>query len=65
VLKLCRYLARPPIATERLTGLEDGRVRYELKKAWRDGTRAVLLQPLDLIARVVAMIPPPGFNMTR
>jgi hypothetical protein len=41
------------------------RVRYELKKTWRDGTRAVLLQPLDLIARVVAIIPPPGFNMTR
>jgi len=63
--RLCRYLARPPIATERLTRLADGRVRYEMKKAWRDGTRAVLLEPLDLIARVVAMIPPPGFNMTR
>lgn len=63
--RLCRYLGRPPIAEERLTRLDDGRLRYELKRAWKDGTRAVILSPLDLCARVCALIPRPGFNMVR
>ena len=63
--RLCRYLGRPPIANERLTRMLDGRLRYELKRVWKDGTRAVVLAPLDLIARVVAMIPPPRVNMIR
>jgi hypothetical protein len=63
--RLCRYLGRPPIAEERLTRREDGRLCYELKRAWKDGTRAVILSPLDLCARVCALIPRPGFNMVR
>ena len=32
--RMCRYLARPPIATARLTETGDGdELRYELKKA--------------------------------
>jgi hypothetical protein len=52
--RLWRYMARPPIAAEPLSRVAYGCVRYEMKKAWRDGTRTVLLEPLDLIARVVA-----------
>jgi hypothetical protein len=63
--RLCRYLGRPPIAQQRLTRLADGRLRYQFKKPWRDRTQAILLEPLDLIARIVAMIPAPGFNMVR
>src|SRR5690606_33686713 len=63
--RLCRYLARPPIAQDRLELLADGRVHYTLKKAWRDGTRAIVLEPHGLIARLCAMIPPPRFNMIR
>jgi len=63
--RMCRYLARPPIAQERLTLRDDGSVKYTMKKAWRDGTHAIVLQPLDLIARLCAMIPPPRFNMIR
>jgi hypothetical protein len=63
--RLCRYLGRPPIAEERLTRLDDGRLRYELKRAWKDGTHSVLLSPLELCARVCALIPRPGFHMVR
>jgi hypothetical protein len=63
--RLCRYLGRPPIAEERLSQMDDGRRHYELKRAWKDGTRAVILSPLNLIARVCALIPAPGFNMVR
>jgi hypothetical protein len=63
--RLCRYLGRPPIAEERLTRTNDGRLRYELKRAWKDGTHSVLLSPLELCARVCALIPRPGFHMVR
>lgn len=63
--RLCRYLARPPIAQERLAREEDGRLRYELKKPWRDGTYAVVLEPLELLSRMAAMVPPPRFHMIR
>ena len=63
--RMCRYLARPPIAQHRLTRRWDDTIQYTMKKSWRDGTRAIVLQPLDLIARLCAMIPPPRFNMIR
>ena len=52
--RLCRYLTRPPIASERLSLDEDGRVVYRLRRHWKDGTRAVVFEPLDFIARLAA-----------
>jgi hypothetical protein len=63
--RLCRYLGRPPIAQERLECLPDGRIRYTMKKAWRDGTKAIVFQPMDLIARLCAMVPPPRMHLIR
>lgn len=39
--RMCRYLARPPIAQHRLTRRSDGTVQYTMKKVWRDGTGLV------------------------
>jgi hypothetical protein len=36
-----------------------------MKKPWRDGTTALVFEPLDLVARICAMIPPPWFHMVR
>ena len=36
-----------------------------MKKAWRDGTHAFLFEPLDLVARLCAMVPPPRVHMIR
>lgn len=63
--QLCRYIARPPIAQERLHLLEDGRIRYDMKRVWKDGTKAIVISPLDFIARLCALVPPPYFNLTR
>ncbi|KIG12836.1 hypothetical protein DB30_00954 [Enhygromyxa salina] len=38
---------------------------YKFKRAWKDGTHAVVLEQLDFIARLVALIPPPRFHMLR
>ena len=63
--RLCRYIARPPLSLERLEAHPDGRVRIRFKSAWKDGTHSVLLDPLDFISRLCALIPPPRFHMLR
>jgi hypothetical protein len=63
--RLCRYTARPPVCQERLELTESGQVVYRFKRAWRSGAHAVVLDPLDFIARLAALIPPPRFNMLR
>ena len=39
--------------------------RYGFKKPWRDGTHAVVLEPLDLIGRLSAIVPPPRWHLIR
>jgi hypothetical protein len=63
--RLCRYVARPPLSQDRLETTADGRYRYNFRHAWNNGVHAVLLAPLDLIARLCALIPPPRFHMLR
>jgi hypothetical protein len=55
-LRLCRYIARPPLAHERLTQLPDGRLQYVMKKRWRDGTHALVFDPLSLIGRLISLL---------
>jgi hypothetical protein len=63
--KLCRYVARPPIAEMRLTESRDGGIIYRFKKQWNDGTQALYFSPLELIEKLVALIPPPRIHLTR
>jgi len=63
--RLCRYVSRPPMAEERLALSASGPVRYPLKTAYRDGTTHIVLEPLDLMARLAARVPPPRMHLTR
>ena len=63
--RLCRYVSRPPVAGERLALSASGQVRYTLKTPYRDGTTQIVLEPLDLLARVAALVPPPRMHLTR
>ena len=63
--RLCRYVGRPPVATERLSELPDGRLVYELRHRWRDGATHVAFEPLELIDRLAALVPPPRFHTVR
>jgi Putative transposase len=63
--RLCRYVSRPPVAVERLALTSSGQVRYQLKNAYRDGTTHIVLEPLDLMARLAALVPPPRMHLTR
>jgi len=61
--RLCRYVARPPIANERLSLTPDGKVRYELKRPWRDGSTHIELAPHTFLERLVALIPRPRVHL--
>lgn len=65
VERLCRYIARPAIAEKRLSLTSNGKVRYELKTPFRNGTTHVIFEPLDFIARLAALVPKPRVNLTR
>ena len=63
--KLCRHIARPAIANERLSTNDRGQVIYRFKQPFRDGSTHVVLDPLDFIARPAALVPRPRLNLTR
>ena len=56
---LARYAGRPAVAEKRLELLPDGRVSYELKRRWKNGTTHVVMQPEVLIERLIALVPRP------
>ena len=63
--RLCRYICRPAVSERRLSLTPNGNVRYELKTPYRDGTTHVIFDPLDFIAKLAALVPPPRANLTR
>lgn len=63
--RLCRYAARPSLATERLSKRPDGCLLYRLRHRWRDGTTHMLFEPLELMERLAVLVPPPRFHLVR
>ena len=57
--ELVAYMTRPPLATNRLSVNENGDLIDTMKRVFSDGTRAVLLSPLEIIEKLCAMVPPP------
>jgi putative transposase len=62
---LLKYILRPPLASERLLPGPDGLVRIALKRPFSDGTVAIGLDPLSLLCRLAATVPPPRFHTIR
>ncbi len=63
--RLCRYIARPAISEKRLSISPQVGVRYELKTPWKNGTTHVEFEPIDFIAKLAALVPPPRAHLTR
>ena len=55
----------PAVFEKRLSLTAQGKVRYELKTPYRDGTTHVIFEPLDFISRLAALVPKPRVNLTR
>ena len=63
--QICRYIARPAVSEERLSINDQGDVIYRFKKPWDDGTTALKLTPMELMERLVALVPRPRVHLTR
>jgi hypothetical protein len=42
-----------------LTESPGGQLLYHFRRAWSDGSTALLLEPLELLERLAALVPPP------
>ncbi|MBK7398399.1 MAG: transposase [Myxococcales bacterium] len=62
--RLVRYCARPPFALHRLSVLPDGRIAYQLQHPRKNATHRIL-QPVELLARIAALVPPPRHPFLR
>jgi hypothetical protein len=63
--RLCRYVARPPLALDRLEAMAGGRLAYRLKTRWSDGTTHVVMKRHELLERLAPLIPPPRAHQVR
>ncbi len=62
---LVRYLLRPSFSLARLALRDDGAVLYRLRKPDKKGRSVLVLTPLQLLARLAAILPAPRFALRR
>ena len=63
--RLCRYISRSAISEQRLSLTDSGKVRYEIKTPYSNGTTHVFFEPLDFMGKLAALVPPPKLNLVR
>jgi len=61
--QVCRYVLRPPVASDRLAVAADGRVLVTLRHGWADGTAVVALDPMTFLGRLAVLVPRPRINL--
>ncbi len=62
---LCRYITRPALANERVQPNAAGQVVLKLKTPWRDGTTHLVMNPLEFMQRLAALVPRPRLHLIR
>jgi len=62
---LLRYAARGPVALSRLSRLADGRVGYRLRKPRKNGATHLVLTPVEMLAKIASVVPPPKRPLLR
>jgi len=63
--RLCRYVTRPPFAIDRFTELPDGRIAYRVRPPPGPDKTHRVMTPVELLARLAALVPPPRFPLLR
>jgi len=63
--RLFRYCLRPPFSLDRLRLLPDGRYGYSVKKFGRRACCVRIMTPVECLARLCALVPPPYYPLTR
>ena len=57
--RVCRYVLRPPVTSERIALTADGCVRVALRRPWADGTTHIVFDPVELLGRLAVLVPWP------
>jgi hypothetical protein len=64
--ELVRYVLRPPLANNRPKWLSDDELLLTLKRAGRDGTKHLIVTPMEMLSRLAALVPPKAlFNQQK
>ena len=65
MLFLVTYITRPAIANERLKRNRAGQVVLQLKSPYKDGTTHIVMEPLEFMERLAALVPRPRLHLIR
>ncbi len=63
--RICRYISRPGLSEQRLSLNSLGKVIYQLKTPYENGTTRIILDPLDFLSRLASLVPRPKTNLIR
>ena len=63
--KLCRYAARPALSLQRFLRLRGGLVAYHLKYVRGPRGKHRIMTPMECLARLAALVPPPRYPLVR
>ncbi len=63
--RLCRYMARPAVASGRVSVLPDGNVAYRVKSPRSAGATHRVMTPMEFMGRLSALVPPPWTPLVR
>jgi len=63
--RVCRYLLHPPFAQNAVRLMPDGHVRVSFKRVSKTGAAYAQMSPQTFLARLCALVPPPGFHHVR
>jgi len=63
--RLCRYITRPPVATESLSVAENGDVIFKMKRKFSDGTQFLRFTGPEFLEKLAALTPQPRVNQIR
>lgn len=63
--RLLRYILHPALAHDRLEWTAGGNVLLRFTRPWKNGVDSMVLEPKNLIARLVPLVPRPGTHQVR
>jgi hypothetical protein len=63
--QLCRYITRRALANERLKRNRAGQVVLQLKSPYKDGTTHIVMEPLEFMEQLAALVPRPRLHLIR
>ncbi len=63
--QICRYITRPAISNERLAINGKGQIVLKLKTPWKDGATHIVMEPLEFMQRLAALVQRPRLHLTR